>query len=377
MVGSSLRLSYVGLPEQDMLDILLHYQDTQGIYFSFALPADTLSGLTTADYTLTGFSWRYAAPPTVLDLPCDRYTVEVELESVESKAALVSVGLRGRVGLSLLGGGAFVANGINAEIGLALNAGGAGGTGITESISLAFADNGAVGGSGSAGLNQTISLELAAGRAAAANGITEAVGITLLPGAASVFNPISYVGSGHATSPTQTAVAPTHEIGDLLIVVSSVAVSRPFPDLTGFTTLVDLQNVTNVSEGQIKVQYRLAESTSYTVTSWGDTGFGADQATIFVYNNADIGGLATDQATPRDYPALTFNNTDNTSWCIKILGEGSQNGFNTPASGFTMLRQQFFCVVSHSNAGVSSQAQEIVSGGNATCLGVTLELVSS
>jgi hypothetical protein len=193
MIGSSLRLTYVGLPEQDMLDILLHYQDTQGIYLNFSLPADTLSGLTAADYTLTGFSWRYAAPPTVLDLPCDRYTVEVELESVESKAALISVGLRGRIGLGLVGGTVAVANGINAEIGLALNAGGAGGTGITESISFAFADNGAVGGSGSAGLDETISLELTGGGAAAANGSNNLIAVDLIPGVATIEEAFDYL----------------------------------------------------------------------------------------------------------------------------------------------------------------------------------------
>lgn len=165
MIGSSLRLTYIGLTEQDMLDILLHYQDTQGIYLSFALPANTLSGLTAADYTLTGFSWRYATPPTVLDLPCDRYTVEVELESVESKAALISVGLRGRIELSLAAGTAGAANGIDAEIGLALNAGSFGVAGITESIGLTLADNGATGEASTNELSLTISAALSPGAA--------------------------------------------------------------------------------------------------------------------------------------------------------------------------------------------------------------------
>jgi hypothetical protein len=195
-----------------MLDILLHYQDTQGIYFSFALPADTLSGLTAADYTLTGFSWRYAVPPTVLDLPCDRYTVEVELESVESKAALISVGLRGRVGLSLLGGSAFAANGIDAEIGLALNAGSFGVAGITESIGLAFADNGAVGGNGSVGLTETISLELAAGSVAAANGIVASVTVSFVAGAAEITDAFDSDAAAYITA-VETADTQSLETG--------------------------------------------------------------------------------------------------------------------------------------------------------------------
>jgi hypothetical protein len=229
MVGSSLRLTYVGLTEQDMLDILLHYQDMQGIYFSFALPANTLSGLTAADYTLTGFSWRYSASPTVLDLPCNRYTVEVELESVESKAALISVGLRSRVGLSLLGGSAFAANGIDAEVGFTLNASGAGVTGITESISLAFADNGAAGGNGSAGLTETISLAFAPGSAAAANGIDKQINLALNGGIA--------------------------EIGTSDPDFASVSLLLPFDGADGSTTFTDLSSniltVTRFGDAQI------------------------------------------------------------------------------------------------------------------------------
>jgi len=163
MIGSSLRLSYVGLPEQDMLDILLHYQDTQGIYFSFALPADTLSGLTAADYTLTGFSWRYAAPPTVLDLPCDRYTVEVELESVESTPALISVGLRRTVSLGLVSGVAAASNGIEAQIGFIIDSGLAVFDGADFSVAVDYVDTGATGEGFGAGVSESIALSIAGG----------------------------------------------------------------------------------------------------------------------------------------------------------------------------------------------------------------------
>jgi hypothetical protein len=189
MIGSSLRLTYVGLVEQDMLDILLHYQDTQGIYFNFALPANTLSGLTAADYTLTGFSWRYATPPTILDLPCDRYTVEVELESVESKPALISVGLRGRVGLSLLGGGAFAANGIDAEIGFSLDSGTFGTAGFDYTIALAVVDNGATGEAFASGASELITIGLLGAEATGAvdvDGFNGQVELSLDPGVAGI-----------------------------------------------------------------------------------------------------------------------------------------------------------------------------------------------
>jgi hypothetical protein len=196
MVESSLRLTYIGLTEQDMLDILLHYQDTQGIYLSFALPANTLSGLAAADYTLTGFSWRYATPPTVLDLPCDRYTVEVELESVESKAALISVGLRSRIGLSVQPGIAAAANGIDAEIGFTLEQGAFEIAGIQESLAITL-DGGTATGEGAAdGLTQSIGVLLDSDGVAVANGINKTIAASIDPGAASGLNYEVFLSSG-------------------------------------------------------------------------------------------------------------------------------------------------------------------------------------
>jgi hypothetical protein len=129
------------------------------------------------------------------------------------------------------------------------------------------------------------------------------------------------------------------------------------------------------NDGTVAVQYRFAGSTSYTVAAWGGSNFGADNATILVYRNAAIGASATDQTIARDYPALTFNVTDSSSWCIKILASGAANGFNTPATGFTMRQQQYFAVISDSNAGVSSQSVETVAGGSTGTLGATIELV--
>jgi hypothetical protein len=167
MSSSTLRLAYVGLTEQDMLSILLHYQDSQGVFLSFALPPDTLSGLTAGDFTLSGFSWRYASPPAVQDLPCNRYTIEVELESVNTAAAAAPVGLRRLIRFSLQPGNAEVLNafGINETITLGLL--------IAEiqpdsrinlSVEMSLGSDGGVGltNESLATLNDSASLELAA-----------------------------------------------------------------------------------------------------------------------------------------------------------------------------------------------------------------------
>jgi hypothetical protein len=196
MSSSTLRLAYVGLSEQDMLSILLHYQDAQGVFLSFALPPDTLSGLTAGDFTLSGFSWRYASPPAVQDLPCNRYTVEVELESVESQAALISVGLRSRIGLSIQPGTAATANGIDAEIGLTLDQGAFELAGIQQTLAITI-DGGTATGEGAAdGLTQSIEVLLDSDGAAVANGISETIAASIDPGAASGLNYEIFLSSG-------------------------------------------------------------------------------------------------------------------------------------------------------------------------------------
>jgi hypothetical protein len=162
----------------------------------------------------------------------------------------------------------------------------------------------------------------------------------------------------------------------LLIVISSVAASRPFPSLSGFTTLFSL-GTNDGNGGIVAVQYRSASSTSYTVAAWGGENYGADQATILVYRQAAIGAFATDTASPRDYPALTFNATNGSSWGLKILASGAASAFNTPATGFTMRQQQYFAVISDSNAGVSSQSAETVSGVASGTLGATIEIMNA
>lgn len=188
--------------------------------------------------------------------------------------------------------------------------------------------------------------------------------------------PISFIGSATAGSPTQTAVAPAHQIGDLLIVISSVAFARPFPDLSGFSTLLSFFTRAEAPslEGTVKVQYRSAASTSYTVPSWGPTSYGADQATILVYRAPTIGASAATTSGGATYPALTFNNANNTSWGLRIFGRGANGGFNTPAPGFTLRQQQYFSVISDSNSTISSLSADLVSGVPAYVGAASIEL---
>lgn len=95
MVNSLLRLTFLYLSESNMLSILSHYNGQQGGFIAFSIPAQLLSGVSTAaDYTLTGYQWRYAEPPIIDDVPCAGFSVQVTLESVPPQSVFVS-GLNG------------------------------------------------------------------------------------------------------------------------------------------------------------------------------------------------------------------------------------------------------------------------------------------
>jgi hypothetical protein len=92
ILEQQLRLSFVGLTEAQMLSIRTHYIGQQGRFLSFDIPSSLLSGMTTpANFTPTGYSWIYAGPPQVEDIPCaQRYNVSIDLVTVPPEGANVN-----------------------------------------------------------------------------------------------------------------------------------------------------------------------------------------------------------------------------------------------------------------------------------------------
>lgn len=91
IVNSVLRLTFICLSESNMLSILNHYNSQQGGFIPFAIPTQLLSGVSNAaDYTLTGYQWRYVEPPKIDDIPCAGHSVVVTLESVSPQVVAVS-----------------------------------------------------------------------------------------------------------------------------------------------------------------------------------------------------------------------------------------------------------------------------------------------
>jgi hypothetical protein len=142
MLSSSVRLSFIALAEADMLSILSHYQGQFGSFESFTLPSSIWSGVTTiSDYQLTDYRWRYTDPPSVDDVYCGRYNVELTLETVPPEGKFAN-GTELVVIITLAPGAAVTTNGLQQSVTLSIAGGSAsetfGGDGLQESITVSL-----------------------------------------------------------------------------------------------------------------------------------------------------------------------------------------------------------------------------------------------
>jgi hypothetical protein len=145
MLASQLRLSFVALTEAQLLEIISHYQGQLGSYLSFDLPSAAWAGVSSAaDYELINYSWRYSEPPTVEDVPCDLYNVDLVLESV-SKEGITLNGITAFIRVTFAPGIAAAANGINATITASLSAGKFTVPGAAVTVTVSLAPGGATG----------------------------------------------------------------------------------------------------------------------------------------------------------------------------------------------------------------------------------------
>ena len=105
MVASTLRVTFLQLSQADMLSVVSHYQGQQGAFLPFAIPSSLLQGVTAADFTITGYQWRYIEPPQIVDLCGPFHDVSVTLESVVPEA-MVASGLGLTIAATLTAGAA-------------------------------------------------------------------------------------------------------------------------------------------------------------------------------------------------------------------------------------------------------------------------------
>lgn len=81
MLGSELQLTFIRLTEANMLSIKSHYEGQSGSFLAFDIPSTLLAGVTAADYTLTGYLWRYSDPPEIASYCGGLHDVTLTLRS--------------------------------------------------------------------------------------------------------------------------------------------------------------------------------------------------------------------------------------------------------------------------------------------------------
>ena len=233
MLESQLRLTFVGINESQMLSILTHYQARRGGFQSFPLPADAWSGVTAADFQLSGYGWVYAEPPIVEDLPCGGHIVELTLETVPPEGTAL-LGLNLMVRYSLAAGRAAAANGAALAIGYSLSGGRAGLPGLTQTVTYSINGGDATGGASVAGLDQFVVYIIKGGRAGLA-GLARTVTYSLAGGEA----------TGNVTDPDFANV-------QLLLHMDGSNGSTTFTDSSSAARTVTVSGNTQISTAQSK-----------------------------------------------------------------------------------------------------------------------------
>jgi hypothetical protein len=304
MLASTLRLTFISLTEANMLSILSHYTSRQGEYLPFTIPSQLLSGVSAAaDYTLTGYQWRYAEPPIVDDIPCAGYSVEVVLESVPFEAISLS-GLDAQVVItSFTPGAAAAANGIQKQVDSAF-APGQSAVAYEYSITASIAT--------ANGFSVQVASMVAAGAATGGASIPESsttISSSLAPGtaigggaAAPTFQAAGGTQGGNSALTGTFAVAwPTHAVNDIGILVietsgegSTVSITTP----SGWQSVPGspVTDVADATGSKLQVWWKRAASTSETSVTVPDSG-DHQFAKIFTFRGCATSGDPWDVTT--------------------------------------------------------------------------------
>jgi len=243
MLESQLRLSFVAITESEMLSILTHYQGQRGGYLSFPLPADVWSGVTAADFQLSGYGWIYREPPTVEDLPCGGHNVELILETVPPEGTALP-GLSLIVRYVIAGGRAAAANGAALTIGYSISGGRAGLPGLAQTVTYTITGGDATGGASLPGLNLFVLYGIRGGRAGLP-GLAKSIAYSIAGGAATAQNTFTWSNPNTSNPPANayrlyssgfmrlsTTTSSGYQKTKLLLLTSGTAVSLTVKGVT-------------------------------------------------------------------------------------------------------------------------------------------------
>lgn len=146
----------------------------------------------------------------------------------------------------------------------------------------------------------------------------------------------TFVGSAAGTN---TATAPSHAAGDLMIVCATRNASNTAPSLpAGFTNIGTITGTTN----SMRVGYRVCISTSDATGTWTN----ATETVVHIYrpgagNILEIGAArgTTGTVTPASYGGLSFSGAASTSWLVAFgQAKGNATTIENVPTGLT-LRQ--------------------------------------
>lgn len=178
--------------------------------------------------------------------------------------------------------------------------------------------------------------------------------------------PISFVSSAYGIG--AVPAMPSHQANDLII-AGGVFDSGFSPTLSaGFTDFL----TKDYGDSRVVLASKIATTSSESMGSWG----GAYRVLALVYRGAiDIGALASNEGTSGTitYPALTFENTDNTSWGVRMLFLGSSISASPSAPPNTLRIDQSVQKTYDSNGPISSMSSA-TQGSTGKRSAISLEL---
>jgi hypothetical protein len=189
--------------------------------------------------------------------------------------------------------------------------------------------------------------------------------------------PISFVDGAEAAAATVTI--PTHQVGDLLLIVA-LRPNASTPSLPAGWTSLAAPTTTGKS---YQVGYKIATATNDASGTWTN----AAVTQVFIYRNAGVPGtptvnLGAATAGNETFPALTLSTLSGTSWCFRYIygNTGSRAG---SLAGYTV--RGVSTISSNvanfdSNAGLTANPTADtttgVSGTSANYIAISLELKS-
>lgn len=131
---------------------------------------------------------------------------------------------------------------------------------------------------------------------------------------------VSFVGAqGNAGT---TVTIPTHQVGDLILIFAYRDASNTAPSTpaaSGTVPTWTLIGSDGANTNSTNFRYAVATATTTTSGTWTN----ATDLICLVYRGASVGaaaGTGANNTTTINYPALTLQRTDNTSWVVGVAG---------------------------------------------------------